>query len=648
MSGARFARSELDCLLSLVQHKRFGAAHRVLHNIIDARKLHKIVPHTAYESAALSALRWDDSSRALREFSIWFKLVPPIDHPNAPVNGPFFKKTIQCLLQSGRPSANVPLIKQFALICASKGYVNLVYNWVLDPLSRIMNPAPEFATFLKEIEAAAVGHARTVSNTHHTLASQLRVAAVQLLCDMQCHRLAQDVLTSNAADERVVLPNETYEYVIQQFLKARQSKQGRVRGIQTLRRLQEAENTKRLSPRHRLRLQVPLHVLLRQKNTLLPQPTQPSPPADTTNYSPPSAPSAFLPTDGLQSKLGKHTRYTYPLLNLSGRLSICHSTLHDIESKLVRLRPLRPSDLRALLYGIHLLLLRWSPHPSSKDGPAASTTTRYVGLVNRYHRLRERALSSALRRPAMTWLVAEIMVYDWLHDHRQIFRLVQRYYSLEDVPKVVGERLACCLVSSLSEVDKGADAGVEMVVPQEEEEEEEEEEGDKLVLEPTSRAAIVLVKWLVIQTSSRCIHPAKAKEGLVRLWGELRESVLERVIKGSSSAPDERGAPDQAVIRDLVAALVWSFSKVGEYPTLVRPKSALFLTLCRVAWLRDVWLSLEEELGRSPSWREFSAFVQREREQEVMAEGYLETMGKNVGSRREDVKGNVKSVKDLS
>ena len=260
---------EIDSLLTLVRYKRFGAAERLLNNIIDARRLHQIVPHPAYESAALAALQWDDRKRALRQFSTWFKLVPHINHPNAPptqANDSFtsspFHRTISTLMQSGNPMSDFPIIKQFALICASKGYIHHIYNWVVEPLPRRGDPAPPFVEFLDLIEAAAVKYeAAPLRRTHNScmVAGQLRVAAFHLLCRLGWYRRAQDVLARNAADQHVILPDEIYEY----FLRIGEDK-GESRPAKTfidsVQRLQKLENAKRLKleylPRQQVRVQL--------------------------------------------------------------------------------------------------------------------------------------------------------------------------------------------------------------------------------------------------------------------------------------------------------------------------------------------------------------------------------------------------------
>ncbi|KAF8700265.1 hypothetical protein AX14_000819 [Amanita brunnescens Koide BX004] len=214
-SQSQISDREIDSLLTLVQNQRFGAAERVLNNIIDARRLHRIVPHPAYESAALAALQWDDPKRVLRQFSIWFKLVPDINHPNAPpmsqtmADDSFssmpYHRTITTLMQSGNPMSNFPIIKQFALICTSKGYVRYIYNWVVEPLPRPGTPVPTFLEFLDLIEAAAVKYEAPRHRTHNSclVASQLRVAAVQLLCRLGWYRAATDVLARNAKDQQL-------------------------------------------------------------------------------------------------------------------------------------------------------------------------------------------------------------------------------------------------------------------------------------------------------------------------------------------------------------------------------------------------------------------------------------------------------------
>ena len=268
-SQSHISDPEIDSLLTLVRNKQFGAAERLLNNIIDARRLHRIVPHPAYESAALAALQWDDRKRALRQFSIWFKLVPHINHPNAPptpANNSFFSspfhRTISTLMQSGNPMFEFPIIQQFALICASKGYIRHIYNWVVEPLPRGGDSAPPFVEFLDLIEAAAVKYeAAPLRRTHNScmLAGQLRTAAFHLLCRLGWYRRAQDVLIRNAADPHVVLPDEIYEYFLRIGKDERESRPSQA-FINSVHCLRKRENFKRSKleylPRHQVRVQL--------------------------------------------------------------------------------------------------------------------------------------------------------------------------------------------------------------------------------------------------------------------------------------------------------------------------------------------------------------------------------------------------------
>ncbi|KAF8635054.1 hypothetical protein AX17_004042 [Amanita inopinata Kibby_2008] len=233
--------AEPELLLRFVKEQRYGAAERILHQLLDSERLHQVTPHPAFEFAALSALRWDDPHRSIKEFTTWFNLVPDIYHPNSvvvavgsgrvvdgtesaksagrPSGQKPFRTTMNVLFRSGEPFAMIPVIKQFSLLCALKGYIRHIYPSAMGLLARGVQ-APELAQFLKRMEVAAVRYEAAHSPRHaQALARWLRISAVRRLCQHGWDKQARQVLIRNASDPNVVLPDYIYRHVIEQYSK---------------------------------------------------------------------------------------------------------------------------------------------------------------------------------------------------------------------------------------------------------------------------------------------------------------------------------------------------------------------------------------------------------------------------------------------
>ncbi|KAF8336089.1 hypothetical protein F5887DRAFT_599909 [Amanita rubescens] len=599
---------EEDSLLSLVQEKRFGAAERVLNKLIDSNKLHTITPHPAYEEAAIAALQWDNRRQAQELFGLWFKLVPHINHPSARLITPIkatglflntpFNRTIQTLMQSGRPSSHVPLIKDFALICASKGYINYVYNWVVEPLPRFGLPATEYAQFLNDIEAAAVKYEAPNYPTAKAcaLAGQLRIAAIQILCRREWYKNATKILIRNASDEYVVLPDEVYEYIIR-LVNAADSRNsipspGRVQFVQSLRK---DENIKRQNLRFLPRPQV---------NINFSDANQPDSAPHHTEYSPEFADIAF--SADVRSHLGQ---YSNPLLSVTTRLDLCSARLRQLEKKLLIGRRLGLARVAGLF---HDILILQSLVPSGPNG-----MDRYTDAASEYLRLRAIAFSSPRVRHAIRWLSAEIFVFDFKHKPDDIFSRIYTYYSLSDVPKNYS-------TSFLEHTDD--EAWKERNEPRPRVSME-----DRLVLEPTSRESAVLLKWLIIKFCRFSKDPGGSLE---RLWSAFRTINWEAGVVGVPDSPDETWGEGHLVFKrtllEVLAAFVWMSCKKRIYHAFVvyasktLPLSGTVFAPTTIEWLREIWQSLRSQLqGRDPTWQEFLLFVQYEDGQDQLAEMYL-------------------------
>ncbi|KAF8625464.1 hypothetical protein AX15_005367 [Amanita polypyramis BW_CC] len=626
----------LRYLICLVKARRFGAAERILHSIVGEGKDHQITLHPVYESAALAALRWDDPDRALRWFTTWFKLVPHIKHPNArlmkrarAIPGGLiperpFTDTLHMLLQSGKPYSSVPMIKQFALICASKGYVNYVYNWVAEPLARTRIPVAEFAELLGDMEEAAVRYEASYSvGRSRVLASQLRVAAVQLFCHLGWHRRAQDVLKMNALDPFVFLPDELYDYAIQSLQQDKRNFiSGIARRVKLLDELREFENAKRSSRKRFSRPQVELNLA----------PTDTSKPPDTDKrYDSKFKFTSAVHTTDVDYQTGDHVN---SLLTVTGRLAVCYARLTKIEAKLTKMGRSGQNNIIGLLSDIFAIQSFLSSGPNQ--------TTRYIELVSEYMRLRAIALSSGYKRHAVQWLTAEIFVYDFKHDHDQIFRLVYAYYSLEDMP------------NSYSDVFKKLIKSAYWLNGPKREESPE----DKLVLDPRSREGGIFLKWLVVRTALQLRDP-NAKDKLTSLWSGFRGTDWERAASAVESK-HQKLAKGYFVYRrimlDLLPAFIWSFTQIRAYEDFVTKAeefnmlpwpNALHSTPV-LKWLGDIWTFQHSELGCDPSWKEYSSFVRSECEQDELAEEYIQTMRERSNRRDRALMDDIGSRKKAS
>ncbi|PFH47714.1 hypothetical protein AMATHDRAFT_67045 [Amanita thiersii Skay4041] len=264
--------SSPDQLVGLVLRQQFGAAERLLVHLTDQHRVSEIAPHPVYESAALDALRWDDEDLVLGIFSRWLSLVPDIatlhstfahvtqstvirtthnKHTASTLSPALwktehniiatflsdpFRQTRRLLFHTGNPAQHIRLIKRFALICASKGYIHSVYtpstNLLLNRLE-----AAQFAEFLDRIEHLAVTYQRSVDPPLPTNAQQrhltmsrglssrsssnateltryLRESAIKLLHAKNWIKYAKKVFKRNALDENVVLRDHIFEYAL--------------------------------------------------------------------------------------------------------------------------------------------------------------------------------------------------------------------------------------------------------------------------------------------------------------------------------------------------------------------------------------------------------------------------------------------------
>ncbi|KAJ7033678.1 hypothetical protein C8F04DRAFT_1260668 [Mycena alexandri] len=141
-----------------------------------------IEPNPIYELAALAKIRWH-AAQDRQGFLTWLQLVPDNKDPSQIGNGPF-KKTFELLFRTGRPAKNLDLISEFCLICAAKGYHQLVWDDLVDLMGKFQRPNIAMEFFLA-FEAAML---RYYSKNHHGFveetASRQRHLLIMFCCDV--------------------------------------------------------------------------------------------------------------------------------------------------------------------------------------------------------------------------------------------------------------------------------------------------------------------------------------------------------------------------------------------------------------------------------------------------------------------------------
>ncbi|KAJ7666167.1 hypothetical protein DFH06DRAFT_1323300 [Mycena polygramma] len=143
-------KSELNrSLVNLVHQENYDAAERLRLSLVS--DLVTIEPNPAYERAALAKIRWDNK-QDLQGFLTWLHLVPDNKNPARVVNGPL-TKTRNVLFRAGVPARNLLLITEFSLVCAVKGYAELVWDDLV-PLMSTFEHADKAVAFFLSFEAA--------------------------------------------------------------------------------------------------------------------------------------------------------------------------------------------------------------------------------------------------------------------------------------------------------------------------------------------------------------------------------------------------------------------------------------------------------------------------------------------------------------
>lgn len=144
-----------ESLLSLVQSRQFEAAHIYRLQLIDNDI--PIETHPLYEDAAIAVWR---KGADLNAFATWLRLIPEKANER-PNTNPFVKSRHE-LLRSGEPAEVIPAVTRLAIICASKGYGDLVWHEVVLLLSRFATQ-DQASLFLLKFEVAVKRYAKKTS-----------------------------------------------------------------------------------------------------------------------------------------------------------------------------------------------------------------------------------------------------------------------------------------------------------------------------------------------------------------------------------------------------------------------------------------------------------------------------------------------------
>lgn len=155
-------KSSPQLLVTLVKERHYEVADRVRAELLHAGV--EIPLDYIYEEAAKSVLQRPHPQHHVAAFANWFVLLPDAQHSR-----PRKFHEIRDILFSS-PSNNMPLIIQFGIIAASKGYANIVEKDIVPVLARIADLAVN-TQFLSDFQAAVThyqnrvrGNVRTGSN----------------------------------------------------------------------------------------------------------------------------------------------------------------------------------------------------------------------------------------------------------------------------------------------------------------------------------------------------------------------------------------------------------------------------------------------------------------------------------------------------
>ncbi|KAJ6588918.1 hypothetical protein B0H19DRAFT_1248507 [Mycena capillaripes] len=166
-------------LVNAVHQENFAAAERLRLHLVSEFATIELNP--VYERAALAQIRWDNK-QDLHAFLTWLHLVPDNETPSRVQNGPF-TKTRNILFRAGTPARNLLLITEFSLVCAAKGYGQLVWNDLVLLMSRFEHAEKAVAFFLSFEAALLRYYAKYHPGFVEEMGSRQRYLLIMLCCD---------------------------------------------------------------------------------------------------------------------------------------------------------------------------------------------------------------------------------------------------------------------------------------------------------------------------------------------------------------------------------------------------------------------------------------------------------------------------------
>lgn len=197
-------------LVNLVNNARYGAANRLLFHLRDSGVA--IGRHPVYGKAAIAALQWDDLNGSMDLFSAWFSLVPYIHESKSVPKLQPVRDILNVILRSGSPAEHRVLVKVFALMCASKGYLHPIYDEVVSLIARFGTPK-EGATFLIEYEQAVKQYyLDTRPGSVNAKDKRYRITAIEVCCQAGWLDEALEIIQ---LERDFALPHKTYALLLQ-------------------------------------------------------------------------------------------------------------------------------------------------------------------------------------------------------------------------------------------------------------------------------------------------------------------------------------------------------------------------------------------------------------------------------------------------
>jgi hypothetical protein len=145
-------KTSIETLIHLVEIKCYKTAERIRSELVQMGV--EIPLNAVYEKAAIEVLRIPKRENLAEAFAGWFSLVPM-----AQDSKPRSFSTITQLIFHKSLLLDIPLIRQFGLICASKGYAKKVALQVISHIVRYADPSVS-GPFLNEFETLATQYQR--------------------------------------------------------------------------------------------------------------------------------------------------------------------------------------------------------------------------------------------------------------------------------------------------------------------------------------------------------------------------------------------------------------------------------------------------------------------------------------------------------